>query len=74
MVLYLATVATVFLGEYLDSMGIKVLMLFLTDLFSLQVENILITKDEIYASSLVVLSLPAKIVWILLLFVLRRIW
>lgn len=103
-VLYLATVATVFFGEYLDSMGIKALMivlinmafcavfyradwkqciffsvldyslLFLADLFSLQVENILITKEAAYASKIVVLSLPAKAIWILLLFVLRRIW
>lgn len=104
MVLYLATLATVFFGEYLDSMGIKALMivmiymafcavfyradwkqciffsvlnyslLFLADLFSLQVENILITKEAAYASKLVALSLPAKTIWILLLFVLRRIW
>lgn len=49
-------------------------LLFLTDLFSLQVENILITKDETYASNLAFLALPAKLVWILLLFMLHRIW
>ena len=103
-VLYIVSVAVASLGEYLDSMGIKVLMvvlmymvfcvafyqvdwkqciffsglnyslLFVTDLFSLQVENILIAKDEAYASNVVFLGLPAKLVWVLLLFMLRRIW
>ena len=103
-VLYFVCVAVASLGEFLDSMGIKVLLivlmhmafcavfykvnwkqciffpilnyslLFLTDLFLLQVENILITKEAEYASNLVVLSLPAKLVWVLLLFMLRRIW
>ena len=49
-------------------------LLFLTDLFSLQAENILMTKDGTYAPNLIVLSLPAKLVWVLLLFMLRRIW
>ena len=103
-VLYLVCVAVTSLGEYLDSMGIKVLLivlmymvfcaafykanwkqcfffsglnyslLFLADLFSLQAENILIVKDEVYASKLAFLALPAKLVWVLMLFVLRRIW
>lgn len=103
-VLYPAVVAVASLGEYLDSMGIKVLLivltymaftavsyqtnwkqciffsilnyslLFLADLFSLQVENILIAKDEAYASNLVFLALPAKMLWVLLLFMLRRVW
>ena len=103
-VLYFANMAGAFLGEYLDSMGTKILLivlihmvfcavfykanwkqciffpvlnyslLFLTDLFSLQVENILIAKDEAYASKLAFLALPAKLVWIFLLFMLRRIW
>ncbi|MDE6846904.1 MAG: ATP-binding protein [Lachnospiraceae bacterium] len=49
-------------------------LLFLADLFSLQAENILIVKDEVYASKLAFLALPAKLVWVLMLFVLRRIW
>lgn len=103
-VLYAAVVVVASLGKYLDSMGIKVLLivltymaftavsyqtnwkqciffsilnyslLFLADLFSLQVENILIAKDEAYASNLVFLALPAKVLWVLLLFMLRRIW
>ncbi|MBP3475449.1 MAG: sensor histidine kinase [Lachnospiraceae bacterium] len=103
-VLYFICVDVASLGEYLDSMGIKVFLivlihmifckvfykanwwqciffpvlnyslLFLTDLFSLQAENILMVKDEAYASKLVFLSLPAKLAWVFLLFVLRRIW
>lgn len=102
--LYLAIVAIAFIGEYLESMGIKVLLavladmvfcavfyktdwklciffsvlnyslFFLADFFSLQVENILIAKDEAYASKLAFLALPAKLVWVLLLFTLQRIW
>ncbi len=49
-------------------------LLFLIDLFSLQVENILIVKDETYTSKLAFLALPAKLLWILLLIMLRRIW
>ena len=54
--------------------GLNYSLLFLADLFSLQAENILIVKDEVYASNIVFLGLPAKLVWILLLFMLRRIW
>lgn len=49
-------------------------VLFLADLFSLQLENMLIAKEEAYASNLAFLALPAKMVWILLLLMLRRIW
>lgn len=103
-ILYPVVVAVASLGEYLDSMGSKVLLivltymaftavsyqtnwkqciffsilnyslLFLADLFSLQVENILIVKSEEYASNIIFLALPAKLVWVLLLFMLRRIW
>ena len=102
--LYLSTVTVSFLGEYLDSMGIKALlvilvytvfckvyywadwqhciffsslnysMLFLADLLSLQIENILIIKNEMYVSELTYLILPAKLVWICLIFILRKIW
>ena len=49
-------------------------LLFLSEIFSVQVGNILIVKDEAYASKPAFLELFAKLVWILLLFVLRRIW
>lgn len=49
-------------------------LLFLTDLFSLQAENILMVKNEAYASKLAFLALPAKLAWVLLLFMLRKIW
>ena len=92
--LYLSTVTVSFLGEYLDSMVIKALlvilvytvfckvyywadwqhciffssmnysMLFLADLLSLQIESILIIKNEMYVSELTYLILPAKLVWI----------
>ena len=101
---YLSTVTVSFLGEYLDSMGIKALlvilvyivfckvyywadwqhciffsslnysMLFLTDLLSLQIENILIIKNEMYVSELTYLILPVKLVWVCLIFILRKIW
>ena len=54
--------------------GLNYSLLFLADIFLLQLENILIAKDEAYVSNLVFLALPAKVVWILLLFMLRRIW
>lgn len=103
-ILYFVNTAAVFFGEYLGSMGIKVLLivlvymifctvfykadwkqciffpvlnyslLFLTDLFSLQAQNILMTKDGAYAFKSAFLALPVKLVWILLLFMLRRIW
>ena len=102
--LYLSTVTVSFLGEYLDSMVIKALlvilvytvfckvyywadwqhciffssmnysMLFLADLLSLQIESILIIKNEMYVSELTYLILPAKLVWICLIFILRKIW
>ena len=101
---YLSTVTVSFLGEYLDSMGIKALlvilvyivfckvyywadwqhciffsslnysMLFLTDLLSLQIENILIIKNKMYVSELTYLILPVKLVWVCLIFILRKIW
>ena len=49
-------------------------MLFLADLLSLQIENILIIKNEMYVSELTYLILPAKLVWICLIFILRKIW
>lgn len=49
-------------------------LLFLLDFFALQIENIWISKDIVYMSKLVLLALPAKIVWLCLLFVFRRIW
>ncbi len=103
-VLYFFCVPIGFLGGYLNSMGIKVLMivlvymvfcvvfyradwkqciffsvlnyslLFLTDIFSLLVENILASREELLALEHILLYLPMKIGWILLLFVLRKIW
>jgi len=49
-------------------------MLFLADLLSLQIESILIIKNEMYVSELTYLILPAKLVWICLIFILRKIW
>ncbi len=49
-------------------------LLFLTDIFSLLIENILASREELRALELTLLYLPMKISWILLLFVLRRIW
>ncbi|MFG6321598.1 MAG: GHKL domain-containing protein [Lachnospiraceae bacterium] len=49
-------------------------LLFLIDVFSLLVENILNSRDKLYALESGLLYLPMKFSWILLLFVLRRIW
>ncbi len=49
-------------------------LLFLIDIFSLLVENILNFRDKLYALESDLLYLPMKLSWILLLFVLRRIW
>ncbi len=49
-------------------------LLFLIDIFSLLVENILNSRDKLYALESDLLYLPMKLSWILLLFVLRRIW
>lgn len=102
-VLYLAIVAVASLGEYLDSMGIKVLLvvlvstvfcmvfyktdwkqciffsglnyslLLLTDILLLLTENVLASKDKLYALDYDLLYIPMKMVWILLLFLLRKI-
>ena len=49
-------------------------LLFLIDVFSLLVENILNSRDKLYALESGLLYLPMKFSWILLLLVLRRIW
>lgn len=101
---YIGIIAVVFIGEYLDSMGIKVLLallmhiafcavfykadwkqciffavldyalLFLADLLCLLLDGILVDKDEIYVFSKNFLTLPAKLAWIFLIFLLHRIW
>ena len=103
-VLYFLCLPIGFLGGYIDSMGLKVLLvvlahmvfcavfyradwkqciffsvlnyslLFLTDIISLLVENILASKEELLALEHTLLYLPMKTGWILLLFVLRKIW
>ena len=104
MVLYPAIVAISFLGEYLDLMGIKVLLavlvhmafcavfyrtgwkqciffsvlnyslLFLSDFCFLLFENILTSKDKLNSLENDFLYFLMKMIWILLLLVLRRIW
>ncbi|MDE6024313.1 MAG: GHKL domain-containing protein [Lachnospiraceae bacterium] len=104
MVLYLAIVTISFLGTYLDSMGIKVLLavlvhmafctafyrtgwkqciffsvlnyslLFLSDFCFLLIANILTSKDKLYSLESDFLYFLMKMVWILLLLVLGRIW
>lgn len=49
-------------------------LLFLTDIFSLLIENILNSRGELLGLELSFLYLPMKFSWILLLLVLRRIW
>ncbi|WP_298030827.1 sensor histidine kinase [uncultured Dysosmobacter sp.] len=54
--------------------GLNYSLLFLADLFSVLAENILTAKDEAYAFKYTFLALTTKLVWVLLLFMLRRIW
>ena len=49
-------------------------LLFLSDFYFLLIENILASKDKLYSLESDLLNFPMKMVWILLLFVLRRIW
>lgn len=54
--------------------GLNYSILFLTDFFLLLIENILTSKSELYVLDCNLLLLPMKIVWILLLFVLCKMW
>ena len=54
--------------------GLNYSLLFLTDLYFLLIENILASKDKLYSLESDLLNIPMKIVWIFLLFMLRRIW
>ena len=49
-------------------------LLFLTDILLLLTENVLASKDKLYALDYDFLYIPMKMVWILLLFLLRKIW
>ena len=49
-------------------------LLFLTELFSLLVENVLASRDKLYALEHDLLYIPMKMVWIFLLFMIRKIW
>ena len=49
-------------------------LLFLIDIFLLLIENILNSRDKLYALESDLLYIPMKMSWILLLFVLRKIW
>lgn len=47
---------------------------FLTDLFSVQLANILVNSDKAYISKPVFLALPAKLAWLCVIFIVRKIW
>ena len=49
-------------------------LLFLTDILLLLTENVLASKDKLYALDYDLLYIPIKMAWILLLFLLRKIW
>lgn len=49
-------------------------LLFLTDILLLLIENVLASKDKLYALDHDFFYIPIKLVWILLLFLLRKIW
>ena len=103
-VLYLAVVAVAFCGEYLESVGVKVLLAvlaltvfcmvfyradwkqsiffsglnyslyFLADLLAVQFENILVNSEEAYISKPVFFAMPAKLTWLCVVFIVRKIW
>ncbi len=103
-VLYPAVVAVAFLGEYLESVGIKVLLAvlaltvfcmvfyrtdwkqsiffsglnyslyFLADLLAVQLENILVNSEEAYISKPVFFAMPAKLTWLCVVFIVRKVW
>lgn len=50
--------------------GLNYALLFLTDLFMLQMENIFVSQDEV----LTFLLLPSKMVWLCPVFMVRKIW
>ena len=49
-------------------------LLFLTDIFTLLIENILASREELLALEHDFLYIPMKMGWLLLLFALRKIW
>ena len=49
-------------------------LLFLTDILLLLTENVLASKDKLCALEYDFLYIPMKMVWILLLFMIRKIW
>ena len=47
---------------------------FLTDLFSVQLANILVNSDKAYISKPVFLAVPTKLAWLCVVFIVRKIW
>lgn len=54
--------------------GLNYSLYFLADLLSVQLENILVNSDKAYVSKPVFLALPAKLAWLCVVFILRKIW
>ncbi len=74
---YMAFCAIFYQADWKQCIFFSVLnysLLFVIDIFSLLVENILNSRDKLYALEHDLLYLPMKLSWILLLFILRRIW
>ena len=74
---YMAFCAVFYQADWKQCIFFPVLnysLLFLTDIFTLLIENILASREELLALETTLLYLPMKMIWILLLFVLRRIW
>ena len=73
---YMAFCASFYQADWKQCIFFSVLnysLLFVIDIFSLLVENILNSRDKLYALEHDLLYLPMKLSWILLLFILRRI-
>ncbi len=54
--------------------GLNYSLYFLPDLLSVQLENILVNSDKAYVSKPIFLALPAKLAWLCVLFILRKVW
>lgn len=74
---YMVFCAVFYVGDWKQRIffsGINYSLLFLTDLFTLLVENLLNSRQELFPLEHNLLLLPMKMVRIFLLLILRRIW
>ena len=54
--------------------GLDYSLYFLADLLSVQLENILVNSEKVYISKPVFFAMSAKLAWLCVVFILRKIW